>query len=136
MTSTSTAQNPRPASDASDEAVFAAFETAHRDRVKFVLKDFVETADPLCERLEECIACRFWQEAVRVAIKLGQDAEALGFQQIAAASRTLAYAVYHADSKDNLTHDGTVVALEYRRIRLALLGRYRDFLAPGTASVA
>lgn len=136
MTSTSTAQNPRPVDTASDDAVFAALESGFQETLPIVLDSFVGISDPLSERLEDCIACAFWQEAVRLALKIGQQAELLGFAHIEAAARTFAYSAYHADSKDNLRHDGTMVLVEYRRIRLALMARYRDFLAPGPASVA
>jgi hypothetical protein len=136
MTSTSTAQNPRPADAASDDAVFAALESGFQDTLPIILDSFVGISDPACARLEDCIACAFWQEAVRLALKIGQEAERLGFTQIEAAARSFAYAAYHADTRDNLKHEGTVVVVEYHRIRLALMARYRDFLAPGTASVA
>ena len=56
MTSTSTAQNPRHADTASDEAVFAALEAGFQDTLPIVLDSFVGISDPACERLEDCIA--------------------------------------------------------------------------------
>jgi hypothetical protein len=142
MTSTSTLEKlPDNATEtdapgASDEAIFAALEATYGAELKSVLALYLENSDALCERLQEAMACAFWQEAVRVALKIGEEADAFGFHPIAAAARKLADATYHADSAHHLRNDGQMVVFEYERFRLALEQRFPNLVASVVGSVA
>lgn len=139
MTSTSVLENTTPETDApgaTDEAVFAALEMTYGAELKPVLTLYLETSDALCERLQEAMACAFWQEAVRVALKIGQEADALGFHCVTRAARRLADGTYHADSAHHLRNDAQLVVFEYERFRLALGFRYPNLVASMVGSVA
>ncbi len=126
MPSTSVTENP-PETDAlgeSEEAVFAGLEATYRADLKNVLTLYLENSDQLCQRLQDCAACAYWQEAVRVALKIGEEADALGFHRVAKAARTLADSTYHADSAHSLRSDAQIVVLEYERFRVALETRF------------
>ena len=138
MTSTSALENlpETEAPGAADETVFAALEASYGGELKSVLALYLENSDALCERLQEAMACAFWQEAVRCALKIGQEAEALGFHPVAKAARTLADATYHANSAHHLRNDGQMVVFEYERFRLALEQRFPNLVASVVGSVA
>lgn len=138
MTSTSPAQNPQEseAPGASDAAVFAHLEKIHGDGLKAVLARYLETSDTLCQRFQDAVECAFWQEAVRVALKIGEEADTLGFHRLATAARRLADATYHADSAPVLRNNAQLVVFEYGRFRLALAARYPEFIATVAASIA
>jgi hypothetical protein len=121
---------------ASDAVVFARLETQFGGELATALNFYLENSDALNERLEEAMACAYWQEAVRVALKLGQEADAMGFHRIAAVARALADATYHADNGSALRNEAQLVMLEYGRFRLALMARFSNLLAPVAASVA
>jgi hypothetical protein len=138
MPSTSATEIP-PETDAlgeSDEAVFAGLEATYRADLKNVLALYLENSDQLCQRLQDCAACAYWQEAVRVALKIGEEADALGFHRVAGAARALANSTYHADSAHNLRNDAQMVVLEYERFRLALEARFPNLVASAIESVA
>jgi hypothetical protein len=138
MSSTSAAENP-PEADApgaSDEAVFAGLEATYRADLTNVLALYLENSDQLCQRLQDCAACAYWQEAVRVALKIGEEADALGFHRVAGAARGLADSTYHADGAHALRNDAQMVVLEYERFRLALETRFPNLVASSMDSVA
>ena len=138
MTSTSATQIPADsdAPGASDEAVFAELESTFGAELKNVLTLYLENSDHLCQRLQDCAACAYWQEAVRVALKIGEEADALGFHRVARAARALANSTYHAASAHNLRNDAQMVVLEYERFRLALEMHFPDLVASTMDSVA
>jgi len=125
---------------ASDAAVFADLEKNFGGALKTVLALYLETSNALSERLQDAMACAYWQEAVRVAIQIGDKADALGFHPVAQAAHAFAYAAYHDADDDDRPHrlrsDAQMVVLEYERFRLALEMRFRDHIAPGLRSVA
>ena len=138
MPSTSATEIP-PETDApgaSDEAVFAGLEATYRADLKNVLALYLENSDQLCQRLQDCAACAYWQEAVRVALKIGEEADALGFHRVARAARALADSTYHADNAHALRNDAQMVVLEYERFRLALEMRFPNLVASSMVSVA
>ena len=138
MTSTSTDQIPAEtdAPGASDEAVFAQLETTYGAELKNVLSLYLENSDALCQRLQDAAACAYWQEAVRVALKIGQEADALGFHRVATAARDFADAAYHADDAHALRNGAQTVVFEYERFRLALEMHFTDLVASTMDSVA
>jgi len=122
MTSTSAAQIPAEtdAPGASDEAVFAHLETTYAAELKTVLALYLENSDALCQRLQDAAACAYWQEAVRAALQIGHEADALGLHRVATAARGFADATYHADDAHALRNGAQTVVFEYERFRLAL----------------
>ena len=126
MPSTSATENlpETDAPGASDEAVFAGLDATFGAEMKNVLALYLENSDDLCRRLQDCAACAYRQEAVRDALKIGQEADALGFHRIARAARALADSTYHADSAHSLRNDAQMVVFEYERFRLALEMRF------------
>jgi hypothetical protein len=121
-----------PESDApgaADDAVFARLEADFRDELTAVLGRYLETSDVLCERLGNAMNCAYWQEAVRAALEIGQEADKLGFHRVATAARKLADATYSAEDAEGLRNEAQMVMLEYERFRLALMARYPDFMA-------
>jgi hypothetical protein len=121
---------------ASDEAVFAGLEAAYGAELKNVLTLYLENSDALSQRLQDAMVCAYWQEAVRAAIAIGKEADALGFHRVANAARKLADATYHAEDGHALRNDGQMVVLEYERFRLALAARFTGFVASSLDSVA
>jgi hypothetical protein len=138
MTSTSAAQIPAEADapGASDEAVFAHLETTYAAELKNVLTLYLENSDALCQRLQDAAACAYWQEAVRVALRIGREADELAFHRVATAARGFADAAYHADDAHSLRNGAQNVVFEYERFRLALEMRFSDLVASDIASVA
>ena len=122
MTSTSAAQNPAEtdAPGASDETVFAQLEAIYGAELKNVLTLYLENSDALCQHLQDAASCAYWQEAVRFALKIGHEADALGFHRVATAARGFADAAYHADDAHALRNGAQTVVFEYERFRLAL----------------
>ena len=138
MTSTSSAENisETDAPGASDAVVFAHLEATYGAELKSVLALYLENSDALCERLQTAASCAHWQEAVRVAILIGREADALGFHPVATAARMLADAAYHADHAHRLRNDAQMVVFEYERFRLALAARFPGMVASMVVSVA
>ena len=138
MTSTSAAQNPAEtdAPGAADEAVFAHLESTYGAELKNVLTLYVENSDALCQHLQDAASCAYWQEAVRVALKIGHEADELGFHRVATAARGFADATYHADDAHALRNGTQMVVFEYERFRLALEMHFPDLIASDIASVA
>ena len=138
MTSTSAAQIPAEtdAPGASDEAVFAHLETTYGTELKSVLTLYLENSDALCQRLQDASGCAYWQEAVRVALKIGHEADEMGFHRVAMAARSFADATYHADDAHTLRNDAQTVVFEYERFRLSLEMHFPDLVASTMDSVA
>jgi hypothetical protein len=131
MTSTSAAEflAESAAPGVTDDGIFARLEADFGDGLQAALGRYLETCDALCLRLEEVMSYAYWQEAARIALKIGHEANALGFHHIAAAARKLADAAYRADNALALRNDAQTVLLEYGRFRLALMARYPAFMA-------
>jgi hypothetical protein len=138
MSSTSAAEflTESDAPSAADDAVFARLEADFGDELQAVLTLYLENSDALCQRLEDAMACAYWQEAVRAAVEIGHKADTLGFRRIAAAARKLADATYSADAAEALRNDAQMVMLEYERFRLALAMRFPNLVASMVDSVA
>ncbi len=138
MSSTSTVPNANApgAPGEADSATFAALETAFGDTLKDLLNDYVATSDALCEALQTAAGCAHWQEAARLAIKIGAAAADMGFRPITAAARAFADATYQNTTAHGLRNGAQMVVFEYERLRLALESRFPEFVAPGAYSVA
>ena len=141
MTSTPAPHKPQNPGDseapgASDNAVFAQLETAFGETLTGTLKRYLDSSNELCERLQDASACAHWQEAVRVAILIGEEADALGFHRVATAARSFADATYHADRPHQLRNGAQLVVFEYERFRLALEARFTGLVASEQRSVA
>lgn len=138
MTPTSTALTfVEPGSPGeTDNAVFAALETAFGETLKDLLNDYVATSDALCEALQVSAGCAHWQEAARLALKIGAAAADLGFRPITIAARNFADATYQNTSAHGMRNGAQMVVFEYERMRLALASRFPDFVAPPAYSVA
>ena len=136
MTSTAPLPVESEAPGASDEAVFAQLETAFGAELKDVLARYLESSDALCQRLQDASGCAYWQEAVRVALKIGHEADEMGFHRVAMAARSFADATYHADDAHTLRNDAQTVVFEYERFRLSLEMHFPDLVASTMDSVA
>jgi hypothetical protein len=138
MTSTSAVAIPAEsdAPGAADDDVFLALESAHGDALKPMLAACLKDVDVWCERLRDAIECAYWQEAVRVALRIGHETERLGFLRPAVTARRLADATYHADHAALLRAEAQLVVFECGRFRLAIAARYPEFIASVAASVA
>lgn len=138
MSSRSTAPNSTEAGapGEADSAAFAALETAFGDTLKDLLADYVTTSDALCEALQVAAGCAHWQEAARLALKIGAAAADMGFRPITIAARNFADATYQNTSAHGMRNGAQMVVFEYERLRLALGSRFPDFVAPGPYSVA
>lgn len=138
MSSTSTAPNSAQAGapDEADSAAFAALETAFGETLKDLLNDYVAMSDALCEALQVAAGCAHWQEAARLALKIGAAAADMGFRPITAAARAFADATYQHTSAHEMRNGAQMVVFEYERLRLALESRFPEFVAPGAYSVA
>jgi len=136
MTSTAPLAAEPDAPGASDHAVFAQLETAFGGALKDVLARYLAISDGLCQRLQDASGCAHWQEAVRVALQIGHEADELGFHRVAQAARGFADAAYHADDAHSLRNGAQTVVFEYERFRLALEMRFPDQVASDIASVA
>ncbi len=135
MTSTSTLENlgaiaaDSDAPGAADDVVFAHLQSTFAAELKNVLSLYLENSDAFCERLQQAAACAHWQEAVRVALAIGHEADALGFHRVATSARTFADATYHTASPHALRDDAQMVVLEYERFRLALAARFPSLVS-------
>jgi hypothetical protein len=136
MTSTIATLRETNAFNGADEVIFARLEAEFGDTVRDVLELYFLNSDSLCERLQGAASCAYWQEAVRTALRIGHEAEALGFHRIAKAARGFADATYHADSPLALRNGAQAVVFEYERLRLALEARFGVAVASDRASVA
>ena len=138
MTSTPAATIPveSDALDATDAAIFAALEANYGGELGNVLGLYCENCDDLCQRLQEAAACAHWQEAVRLGLAIGHEADSLGFHRVARVARALADETYHAGSGDRLRNDAQMVVFEYERFRLALMAQFPKLVAQLIGSVA
>jgi hypothetical protein len=137
MTPTSTAPiSVEPGSPGeTDSAAFAALETAFGDTLKDLLADYVAMSDEACEALQIAAGCAHWQEAARLALKIGAAAGDMGFRPITIAARNFADATYQNTSAHGMRNGAQMVVFEYERLRLALQSRFPDFVAAGAYSV-
>ena len=138
MTSTSTTANtPVPDSPGqSDEVIFAALESAFGDKLSATLNDYFAVSDELCEELQDAAACAHWLEAARLASQIRIAAAELGFNTIAYAARVFADAAHTNASAHGLRNSAQTVVFEYERMRLALMARFPELVAPGAYSIA
>ncbi len=138
MTSTSTtADFPEPDSPGeSDGAMFAALEKEYGETLKSALNIYLATSDELCDALQEAAACAHWQEAARLALKIGVAASNMGFEPVAHAARSFADAAYAHTTAHGLRNGAQMVVFEYERLRLALESAFPELVAPGAYSVA
>lgn len=136
MTSTSTLPAEPDALYETDAAQFDALEAAVGEGLKETLQRFVTTCDELCERLETASACAHWQEAARVTLLIGEAAQELGLDSITKAAKAFADGAYHQMTPHRLRNAAQTLVFEYERLRLAMMARYPDFVAPGAYSIA
>ncbi len=136
MTSTSTLEAAGEHPGETDAALFDALEATHGDGLGGTLQHFVSACDVLSEALQEAAACAHWQEAARLTLELGNAAQELGLEPIVAATRAFADAAYHQTSPHRLRNSAQTVVFEYERMRLALMAKYPEFVAPGAFSIA
>jgi HPt (histidine-containing phosphotransfer) domain-containing protein len=136
MTSTSAKPEPADVPGGTDDALFAALEMAHGERLKETLGRFVACCDAACDTLQDAAACAHWQEAVRLTHQIGDAANELGLEPIVAAARAFADAAYQQTTPHRLRNSAQMVVFEYERFRLALMARYPEFVAPGAYSIA
>lgn len=136
MTSTSANPASPEAIYETDAAQFAALEAAHGERLKDALQQFVSTCDELCERLEAASACAHWQEAARVTLLIGEAAHELGMETVTNAAKVFADGAYHQMTAHRLRNAAQTLVFEYERLRLAMMARYPDYVAPGSYSIA
>lgn len=138
MTSTSTASNS-PAPDgfgSSDEAVFAALEARFGDKLGAALNDYLKISDDLCEQLQDAAACAHWMEAARVSGRIREAADDMGFTHVVYAARAFADTAHNQAPAHGIRNSAQTVVFEYERMRLALMARYPDLVAPGAYSIA
>lgn len=138
---TSTSATPKPLAPgtspgASDDAIFAALETAFGDKLGPALNDYFTTADDLCEQLQDAAACAHWLEASRLAAQIRIGADGLGFSPIVYAARVFADTAHNNASAHGMRNAAQMVVFEYERMRLALLARFPDLVAPGGYFIA
>lgn len=138
MTSTpARANRPDPeAPNAADAALFAMLETAFGSELPAVIARYIKNSDGLCTRLQLAAECAYWQEAVRTALKIGREADALGFRRVAKAARQFADDTYHSDSPHKLRNGAQAVVFEYERFRLALEAHFPGLVEKAADSVA
>ncbi len=136
MTSTSTIQPSAEYPGDTDAALFDALETTCGDRLGDALQRFVTNCDALSEALQEASACAHWQEAARLTLEICDAANELGMEPIVVAARAFADAAYHQTSPHRLRNSAQNLVFEYERMRLALMARYPEFVAPGAFSIA
>lgn len=134
MASTSTSLPETPGD--SDSALFAALEKTFGDTLKDALGVYITTSDELSEALQEAAACAHWQEAARLALKIGSAATEMGFAPVARAARAFTDATYAHSTAHGLRNGAQMVVFEYERLRLALEARFPELVAPGAYSVA
>ncbi len=136
MTSTSTLPAPADHPGDTDAALFGALEATYGDGLGTTLQDFVARCDALSEAVQEAAADAHWQETARLTLQLGEAAQELGLEPIAAAARAFANAAYDQTSPHRLRNSAQTVVFEYERMRLALMAKYPEFVAPGAFSIA
>lgn len=121
---------------ASDAPVFARLETAFGAELQAILHGYLEISDRYCIRLQDAAACAHWQEAVRAALIIGEEADELGFHRVAKAAREFADATYSEDQPHALRNGAQMVVFEYERFRMALEMRFPEHIASSLAFVA
>ncbi len=139
MTSTSTAPTqlaPGTSPGSSDDAIFAALEIKFGDKLGAALNDYFSHTDELCELLQDAAACAHWMEAARLAAQIRIGAEALGFSPIIYAAHVFADTAHNNASAHGLRNAAQTVVFEYERMRLAVMARFPDAIAPGDYSIA
>lgn len=138
MTSTSTAAKS-PIEDGpgqSDETIFAALELRFGDKLGPALNDYFAQSDELCELLQDAAACAHWMEAARLSAQMREGAAELGFTPVVYAARAFADTAHNQAPAHGLRNSAQMVVFEYERMRLALMARYPDLVAPGAYSIA
>lgn len=121
---------------ASDAQVFARLETVFGAKLSTVLQGYLETSDQLNIRLQDAASCAHWQEAVRAALVIGEEADEMGFYRVAKTARSFADAAYSEDQAHALRNGAQMVVFEYERFRLALEMRFPNHIASSLAFVA
>lgn len=135
MASTSTSLTSAAPGD-TDGVLFDALETTFGDALKSALNIYLATSDELCDGLQEAAACAHWQEAVRLALKIGEAADRMGFAPVMLAARAFADTAYDHATAHGMRNGAQMVVFEYERLRLALESRFPELVAPGAYSVA
>lgn len=90
---------------------------------------FLSTGDDISERLQQATACAFWQEAVRLGLKLGEMAAKWDDTGVGEAAHKFAHAAYHGGSIHDLRNGAQMVVFEYERLRLTLAAQYPELVA-------
>lgn len=138
MTSTSAPKKSAPAIalSAADARHFAVLETAFGDTLWAALRSYIENATAASLALQTAVECAHWQEAARLARKIGDGATDLDFRGVTEAARRFTASVYSPNTAHARRNIAQMLMLEFVRSVLIITSRYPGLMENGGRSGA